>query len=319
MKAAQITALTGPADIVIGDLPDLEPRPDRVLIRVRAAGVAFPELLQTRGQYQMKPELPFIPGAEVAGEVISAPVGSGFAAGDRVAALATSGGFAEQAYATPDTTFPLPESMSFELGAALCSNYFTAYFALIQRGRLAAGESVLIHGAAGGVGTASIQMAKAFGAGRVIAVVSTARKGEVARQAGADEVVLVEGFKDAALALGGVDVIVDPVGGDRFTDSLRSLKGGGRILVLGFTGGEIPTVRVNRLLLNNIEVVGVGWGAYLAKHPGYPAEQWSAILPHVISGALKPVIGSVHPLSDAAAALQELDERRAVGKVVLIV
>jgi NADPH2:quinone reductase len=319
MKAVQITALTGPADVVVSELPDLEPRPDRVLIRVRAAGVAFPELLQTRGQYQIKPELPFIPGAEVAGEVISAPTGSGFSPGDRVAALAMSGGFAEQTYATPDMTFPLPANMSFELGASLCSNYFTAYFALVKRGRLAAGESVLIHGAAGGVGTASIQMAKAFGAGRVIAVVSTAGKGEVARAAGADEVVLVEGFKDAALAMGGVDIIVDPVGGDRFTDSLRSLKDGGRILVIGFTGGEIPTVRVNRLLLNNIEVVGVGWGAYLAKHPGYQAVQWAAILPHVASGALRPVIGSTHPLSEAAAALQELDERRATGKVVLAV
>ena len=176
---------------------------------------------------------------------------------------------------------------------------------------------MLVHGAAGGVGTASIQVAKAFGAGQVIAVTSTAEKGEVAMAAGADEVVLVDGFKDAVKAAGGVDIVVDPVGGDRFTDSLRCLKEDGRLLVIGFTAGEIPTVQVNRLLLNNVSVVGVGWGAYVLPRPGYVARGVgrAAAAPRV--GRDRPAVGADVRLDDAADALLTLDERRATGKVVL--
>jgi len=166
------------------------------------------------------------------------------------------GGFAEKVLARPDLTFRLPDDVGFEEGAAFLFNYCTAYFALIERGGLRAGESVLVHGAAGGIGTASIQVAKAFGAGRVVAVVSTEAKGEIARQAGADEVVFADGFRDDVGR--SIDVVVDPVGGDRFTDSLRVLREEGRLLVIGFTAGDIPVVKVNRLLLNNVSVVGVG-------------------------------------------------------------
>ena len=317
MRAVQIVSLDGPEAVEVVDVPQPEPGSDQVLIRVRAAGVSFPELLQTRGLYQFAPPLPFVPGSEVAGEVVSAPEGSGLAPGDRVAALVMLGGWAEHAVAPVDAVFPLPDSLTFEQGAAIPLNYLTAHFALVPRGKLAEGESVLVHGAAGGVGTATIQVAKAFGAGKVVAVTSTAEKGEVATAAGADEVVLADGFKDEVKGAGGVDVVVDPVGGDRFTDSLRCLKEDGRLLVIGFTAGEIPTVQVNRLLLNNISVVGVGWGAYVLSREGYVGEQWAALLPHIESGAIDPPVGATFDLDGATDALLTLDERRATGKVVL--
>ena len=318
MKAIQITSLDGPEALEHVDVPDPVADANQVLIRVRAAGVAFPEVLQSRGEYQMKPELPFVPGAEIAGDVISAPEGSGFSPGDRVAALCLLGGFAEQVVAPVTETFALPDAVSYEQGASIIFNYGTAYFALIERGHLQPGETVLVHGAAGGIGTAAIQVAKAFGASRVVAVTSTADKGAVALEAGADEFVLTDGFKDAVVAGGKVDIVVDPVGGDRFTDSLRTLKEDGRLLVIGFTAGEIPTVKVNRLLLNNVAVVGVGWGAYVMQRPGHIAQEWAAMEPHLASGALKPVVGPTFPLTEASAALLTLDERRATGKVLLI-
>ncbi len=317
MRAAQITSLDGPSAVQVGDVPDPTPGDGQVLIRVRAAGVAFPEVLQSRGLYQLKPDLPFVPGAEVAGEVVAAPDGSGFSTGDRVTALPFLGGFAELALAQVDSVFPLPDDVSFEAGAALPFNYLTAYFALIERGHLAEGESVLVHGAAGGVGTAAIQIAKAFGAGRVVAVTSTAEKGAVAVEAGADEYVLADGFLDAVKQSGKVDVVVDPVGGDRFTDSLRSLADDGRLLVIGFTAGQIPEVKVNRLLLNNISVVGVGWGAYALGRPGHVKREWDAIAPHVASGALTPPIGGTFGLDQVSEALLTIDERRATGKILL--
>ena len=317
MKAIQITSLDGPRAVELVDTDAPVAEEGQVLISVKASGVSFPEVLQSRGLYQMKPPLPFTPGSEIAGEVIAADESSGFKPGDRVAGFPLLGGFAEQAVTQADMTFALPESVSFEEGAALPLNYLTSYFALVERGKIAEGESVLVHGAAGGVGTASIQVAKAYGASRIIAVTSTPEKGAVAMEAGATEFVLVEGFKDAVKAAGGVDIVVDPVGGDRFTDSLRCLKEDGRLLVIGFTDGEIPTVQVNRLLLNNLSVVGVGWGAYALKRPGHIAKEWAAILPHIESGAFKPVVGETFALADAGAALALIDDRKATGKVVL--
>jgi NADPH:quinone reductase len=325
MRAQQITELTGPASaLMAGEIP--EPGPahpmtgdEGVVVDVHAAGVSFPEVLQTRGEYQIKPPLPFVPGSEVAGTVRSAPEGSGVQPGQRVAAFPGFGGFAEVAAADPGLVFPLPDRVGFEQGAALPMNYLTMHFALRRRGQLREGETVLVHGAAGGLGTAGIQLAKAYGA-RVLAVVSSEGKGETARAAGADEVVLADGFRDRVKELTGgrgVDIVADPVGGDRFTDSLRSLGREGRLLVLGFTGGEIPTVKVNRLLLNNVSVVGVGWGAFWTGDPGYVQEQWRDLQPLLERGALDPVLGSVHDLADAAAAVTELDERRATGKVLL--
>ncbi|MBW9204442.1 NADPH:quinone oxidoreductase family protein [Mumia sp. zg.B17] len=321
MRAVQITSLEGPSAVEVVDIDAPEPGPEQIVIDVKASGVSFPEVLQTRGLYQLKPPLPFVPGSEVAGEVVSAPSGSGFSTGDRVAAFPMLGGFAERAVSGVDMTFHLPDNVSYEEGAGVPLNYLTAHFALLKRGHLRNGESVLVQGAAGGVGTASIQVAKAYGAGQVIAVTSTDAKGEVAVAAGADSYVLADGFKEAVKDLTGghgVDLVIDPVGGDRFTDSLRSLKDDGRLLVIGFTAGDIPEVKVNRLLLNNIDIRGVGWGAYVMKRPGYVAAQWQELVPHLESGALAPPIGGRFSLEDAARALEMIDAREALGKVVLV-
>lgn len=319
MRAARVNSLDGPAAMTVDEIEVPERGADQVRIEVHHAGVAFPDVLLTRGLYQVRPDPPFVPGSEVAGVVVEAPADSRLAAGDRVAAMPFFGGFAEQVVAAVDQTFPLPDEVPTEVGAALPMNHLTVEFALGRRGRLAEGETVLVHGAAGGIGTATIQLASAMGA-RVIAVTSTAEKAGVARDAGADETVLVEGFKDAAMELTdgrGVDVVVDPVGGDRFTDSLRSLAPEGRLLVIGFTAGEIPTVKVNRLLLNNIEVVGVGWGAFVLPRSHLVPEQWDRLLPHLASGALDPPIGAVHPLDEVGEAVATLESRGALGKVVL--
>lgn len=295
------------------------PEDGKVRVEVHHAGVAFPDALLTRGLYQYKPEPPFVPGSEVAGVVLDAPDDSGFAEGQRVAAMPFFGGFAGEVVCDPHQVFPLPDEVSTVVGAALPMNYLTVEFALARRGRLAVGETVLVHGAAGGIGTASIQLAVALGA-KVIAVTSTDEKAETAWEAGAHETVLADGFKDAVKELTdgqGVDVVVDPVGGDRFTDSLRSLAPEGRLLVIGFTAGEIPTVKVNRLLLNNIEVVGVGWGAFVMPRSSLIPEQWDRLLPHLRSGALVPPIATELPLDEVGEAIATLEERRARGKVVL--
>jgi len=325
MRAIEIQDESGPdSALAMVELPDPDPShaltPGAgVLVEVHAAGVSFPELLQTRGQYQLKPPLPYVPGSEVGGIVLSAPAGAAVAAGDRVAAFCAIGGFAETAVAPEFFVFPLHPDLDFAQGAALVLNYHTAYFSLALRGRLQAGEWVLVHGAAGGVGTASLQVARALGA-RTIGLVSTEEKKRVAEAAGADAVVLVnDGWKDEVVALseGGVDVVLDPVGGDRFTDSLRSLREDGRLLVVGFTGGSIPEVKVNRLLLRNVSVVGAGWGAYVMGKPDLNREIGAAVGRMVDEGFIRPIVGQRFPFEDAAGALKALDERRATGKVVL--
>jgi NADPH:quinone reductase len=325
MKAIQITELSGPREsLAEADLPEPEAShpltPGRgVVVDVHAAGVSFPEVLQSRGQYQVKPPLPFVPGSEVGGVVRSAPDGAGVSKGDRVAAFCGLAGFAEVAVAPDFLTFPLSDELDFAQGASLILNYHTAYFALVMRGRFTAGESVLVHGAAGGVGTAALQVAKGLGA-RTIGVVSSDEKERVAREAGADEVVRSDGaWKDEAKewAGGGVDIVIDPVGGDRFTDSLRSLGEGGRCVVVGFTGGSIPEVRVNRLLLNNLEVAGAGWGAYVMGKADVNREIGAAVNRLVDAGAVRPIVGARFPLERAADALELLDGRGALGKIVL--
>lgn len=322
MRAVQIQTLEGPEALRLVEVDEPAAGGDRVLVDVHAAGVTFPEVLQSRGEYQIKPALPFVPGSEVAGVVRYAPEGAGVSAGDRVAAFPGTGGFAEVVAADPRMVFPLPQNLSFAQGAALPMNYLTVHFGLIRRGQLQEGETVLVHGAAGGIGTAAVQLAAALGA-RVIAVTSSEEKAATARAAGASDVVLADGFRDQVKELTGgkgVDIVVDPVGGDRFTDSLRSLAVEGRLLVIGFTGGEIPTVKVNRLLLNNVSVVGVGWGAFWTRAGlEYLQEQWADLLPLLEAGRLDPVLGTEYPLEQAAQALLELDQRRAQGKVLLTV
>jgi NADPH2:quinone reductase len=321
----QIVELSGPADaLLLTDVPEPEPSHmltpgSGVVVDVHAAGVSFPEVLQTRGEYQFKPPLPFVPGSEVAGVVRTAPDDAGVKAGDRVAAFCFLGGFAEVAVAPAFLSFRLPDELDYAQGAGLILNYHTAYFALKLRGRLAEGEWVLVHGAAGGVGTAGLQVAKGLGA-RTVGVVSSDEKERVAREAGADEVVRSDGsWRDEVKELTGegVDVVLDPVGGDRFTDSVRSLREGGRVVVVGFTGGSIPEVKVNRLLLGNTEVVGAGWGAYVMAKPQINLEIGAAVDRLIEGGFVRPVIGQRFPLERAADALEVIDGRRATGKVVL--
>jgi NADPH2:quinone reductase len=321
----QITELSGPASaLALADVPEPEASHmlspgSGVIVDVHAAGVSFPEVLQTRGEYQLKPPLPFVPGSEVGGVVRSAPADALVKAGDRVAAFCMLGAFAEVVAAPAVFTFKIPDELSFEQGAGLVLNYHTAYFALKLRGRLKAGETVLVHGAAGGVGTAVLQVAKGLGA-ETIGVVSSDEKEQVAREAGADHVVRANGaWKDQVteLTAGGVHLVIDPVGGDRFTDSLRSLREGGRLVVVGFTGGAIPEVKVNRLLLKNTEVIGAGWGAYVMSKPEVTMQIGSALDELITAGAVAPVVGARYPLERAGEALVLLDERGATGKVVL--
>jgi len=319
MRAIQIARLDGPQAAEVVEID--EPQGDGVVIDVHAAGVAFPDALQSRGLYQHKPELPYTPGAELAGVVRSAPADAHVTAGDRVAGLTMlNGAMAEVIVLQPDFVFKLPDSVSFEAGAGLLFNDMTVHHALLTRGRLADGETVLVHGAAGGVGTSTLRLAPAWGASRTIAVVGSEDKIAAAEAAGASDVVLADGFRDAVKELTdgrGVDIVVDPVGGDRFTDSLRSLAPGGRLLVVGFTGGEIPTLKVNRLLLNNVDAVGVGWGAWALTHPGYLADQWADLEPLLASGKVSAPEPVVYPLDRAAEAIASLEDRSAKGKVVV--
>ncbi|MDA8071753.1 MAG: NADPH:quinone oxidoreductase family protein [Actinomycetota bacterium] len=319
MQAVQVHELGGPSALRLVELPEPEPGPDQVVIEVHAAGVTFPDLLLSRGEYQIKPELPFVPGSEVAGVVRSAPPGAAVRPGDRVAAFCGLGGFAEVAAAPLEAVFPLPAQVSLATGAALPMNTFTVHFALTRRGRLRAGETVLVHGAAGGVGTAAVQLASALGA-TVIAVASSDEKRQAAKEVGAQHVIAPDNFLAETRELTGgrgVAMVVDPVGGDRFTDSLRALSVEGRLLVLGFTGGEIPTVKMNRLLLNNIDVVGVGWGAFWTRQPGYLQQQWAELAPLVADGRIAPPLGRRFPLHETREALMQLEHRQAIGQVLV--
>ena len=318
MRAAQVVRTTGPEGVEVREVPEPVPGAADVLIEVRSLGISFPDLLLSKGQYQLRPDPPFTLGVDVAGVVV-ASAGEGFAPGDRVCGVVPYGAAAERAVVPVVSTFPLPDALSFDEGAALPLNYLTAHFALVTRAQVREGETVLVHGAAGGVGTATLQVAKGYGA-RTVAVVSTPEKADFVRSLGADDAVLVDGFLGAVKDLTGgrgVDVVVDVVGGDLMTDSLRSLGSLGRLLVVGFTGGRIPEVRVNRLLLNNIDVRGVGWGAYAMVRPGFMREQWDALLPMLESGVVDPPVGTTYPVEEVARALADLAARRVLGKTVL--
>ena len=311
--------LEGPDGLVLTDRPPPEAG-DGVVVAVHAAGVSFPDLLLSQGLYQVRPALPFPAGLEGAGTVLAAPAGSGFRPGQRVV-VSGSGAWADQVVAPADQVFPLPDRLSMAQGAGLLMNYHTAHFGLVRRGRLGAGETLLVHGAAGGVGSAAVQVGKAVGA-RVIAVVSDPIKAEAATAAGADHALLAgEDWPGRVreLAPDGVDVIFDPVAGDRFDDSVRALAPEGRLIVIGFAGGSIPTLAMNRVLFRNIDIVGAAWGAFLDRHPELKAATHAELLPMVEAGFVAPLVGLELPLERAADALRAIAERRAVGKVVLTV
>jgi NADPH2:quinone reductase len=318
LKAVQVAELRGADGVVVNDVP--EPPRGEVLVEVHAAGISFPDVLKSQGLYQEKPGLPFTIGGEFGGVVLDAPAGSDLAPGDRVAGMTMSGAAVERIAVTRDSLVPVPDSISFEQAAALPLNYGTAVLALETRARMQRGETVLVHGAAGGTGTAAIQVANALG-GHAIAVVSSARKEEVAREAGARDVVRSEGpWKDAVLELTGgrgVDIVFDPVGGDRVLDTMRCLATAGRWIVIGFVGGEIPQVALNRILLRNIDVVGAYYGGWLGGHPEARMEIGRRVAELMKTGHIRPIVGSIHGLDDPGATIREMLERRAVGKVVL--
>jgi NADPH:quinone reductase len=306
-----------------------------VVIDVIAAGVSFADLLQTRGAYQMRVPLPYTPGMDAAGVVRSAGPGSGLRAGQRVAVLRSYGCWQQVISVPADRVLALPDGMGFEAGAAAPLNGLTGLFALARRGRAEAGETLVIHGAAGGVGTAAVQLGRALGL-RTIAVVSDQAKREFALRCGADHAVLSDGWLAAVRELVGeraVDIVLDPVGttapdsggsagtgsagSDRMTDSLRALAPEGRVLVLGFTGGEIPTVKVNRLLLGNTGVLGVASREFFEQRPATVAELWGQLIELRRTGMLDDPPVEAYPFDDARGALRAIADRQARGKVVL--
>ena len=323
MRAVQISELTGPQGLKLVDAPEPEAAHPLagdgrvVVIDVEAAGVlvpggpAEPRRVPAQARAAVHPRRRGRRhGAQRAG-------GEPLQPGDRVAAMCMLGGFAEVAVAPEFLTFPLADELDVAQGAGLILNYHTAYFSLVTRGRLQEGETVLVHGAAGGVGTATLQVAKGLGA-RTFAVVSDDEKEEVARAPAPTRSFRSGGpWKDEVREAGRADLVIDPVGGDRMTDSLRSLKEEGRLVVVGFTGGSIPEVKVNRLLLNNVSVVGAGWGAYVLSKPALNAEIQAKIDELVASGHVRPIVGARLPLERAGEALELIDGRRALGKVVL--
>jgi NADPH2:quinone reductase len=318
MRAVQVRELVGPEGVGVEEVA--EPAGgDSVVIDVQAAGISFPDLLLSRGEYQIKPDVPFTLGSEAAGVVREAPDGAGFSPGDRVVAIGF-GAFADQMAVPPAMAFALPAELSFEEGAGLVMNYHTAHFALIRRAGLREGETVLVHGAAGGVGTAALQVANAVGA-RTIGVVSTDEKERVARDAGAAEVIRSDEdwqAKARELTEGrGVDVVYDPVGGERLGQSLRTLAAEGRLLVIGFTEGEIPKVAVNRLLYRNVSLVGAAWGHFALQRLDYLHEVAADLARMVAAGHVRPLVGRRYSLEQVPDALRDLAERRGLGKLVL--
>jgi NADPH:quinone reductase len=320
MKACVVQELSGPSGLVYTDVDDITGNDDTIVVDVRAAGVCFPDLLLSKGEYQLKLPPPFIPGMEAAGVVRWAPEDSEFTVGDRVSAFGVLGGYAEQVIVPLANVIHSPAELDDAEAVSLLVNYNTMYFALARRAGMRAGDSVLVLGSAGGVGTAAIQVARAMGASKVIAVVHRTSAMDFVESLGADVVLpLTDGWAQAVRDHTdghGVDIVVDPVGGSAFDDAIRVLAIDGKLLVIGFAAGAIPTVRVNRLLLRNIGVLGVAWGEYLHQVPGSAALfAWG--LNHLVSAGLKPPPPQRYPLSEGSAALQALADGGVFGKLVL--
>lgn len=320
MQAFELRSYDGPDGLHHAEVAVPEPGPDEALVRVRAIGVNMPDLLLTQGRYQRKPELPVVPGCELAGEVEVASDGSGWQTGDRVAAFVWEGAFAERAVVPTRSLLRLPVGTEVAEGAAVAVNAHTSLFALQRRGRLRAGETVLVLGGAGGVGTASIQVARGLGA-RVLAVVSRPERVEAAREAGAEEVMVASDTLSRQVRERtdgrGVDVVVDPVGGPLFDEALRSLAPEGRLIVVGFATGDIPKVGVNRLLLRNVDVIGAAYGNFADLEPDLVAEQQRTLSQLLTSGAYVPRIARHFRFAELPDALRELERGRIPGKAVI--
>jgi NADPH2:quinone reductase len=319
MKALICSQYGPPENLSVQDLPDPQPAPGEVLVRVRAAGVNFPDALIVQNLYQFKPTPPFSPG----GEVLA--VGAGvtrFKAGDKVIALTIWGGFAEQIVAKQEQLIPMPPGLSFEVAGSLLLTYGTCIHALRDRAGLQPGQTVLVLGAAGGIGIATIELAKALGA-RVIAAASSAEKLATCRAKGADEVInyreqnLREEIKRITAGKG-VDVVLDPVGGDYAEQALRSMAWRGRYLVVGFTDGQIPRLPLNLVLLKGCAIVGVFWGDFIAREPQAAQTDLQDLVAMLGQGLIKPLISGRYSLQDAPKAILELSQRRAQGKLIVL-
>jgi len=323
MKAIVCKDWGPPDSLELQDLPDLVPEAGEVVVDVRAAGVNFPDVLTVQGKYQYRPELPFTPGNEFAGTVRAVGAGvSTFKAGDQVIGFARSGAFAEQVRAPAEVLMPMPSDMDFDIAAAITLTYGTSHHAVVDRAQLQAGETMLVLGAAGGVGLAAIEIGKALGA-RVIAAASSAEKLEVCRAHGAD--VLIDYTKEdlrealkAATGGKGPDVIYDPVGGPYTEPALRSIAWRGRHLVVGFAAGEIPKLPWNLMLLKGASVVGVFWGEFARREPKANVAAMREMLGWMAEGKLKPLVSQRYALADTAQALNDMADRKVTGKVVIV-
>jgi len=329
LKALLSNSPGGPETLELADLPDPSPGPGQLLVRVRACAINYPDVLIIEDKYQFKPPRPFAPGGEVAGTVEAVGEGvSGWAEGDRLIAMIGHGGLAEKVVISAAQAVPLPAERSFEDGSALILTYATSIHALLDRGRLKSGETLLVLGAAGGVGLAAVELGKAYGA-RVIAAVSSEEKAEVARQAGADLAIvypsgpfdkpgskaLGQMFKEA-VGPGGADLIYDPVGGDYAEPALRSIAWEGRYLVVGFPAG-IPRLPLNLTLLKSCDVRGVFWGAFAARDPKANAAHIETLFRLWREGKIAPRVSRTWPLERGGEAIAHMAARKAVGKLVV--
>jgi NADPH:quinone reductase len=327
MKAVVVPDFSSFDKLEVGELPDPTPHADEVIVDVSAAEVNYPDLLVVTGNYQFKPPLPFSPGKVAAG-VISA-IGekvARFKIGDRVAAQVEYGAYAQKVRAKAHSVFRLPDKIGFRDGAALGLTYQTAHFSLVDRARMKAGDRVLVLGASGGVGVAAVQLAKALGARQVIAGVRGPEKAEIARRSGADAIVnlgmgnLVDGLKQAVSEATdgyGVDVVIDPVGGDATTAALRTIAWCGRMVIVGFASSKIPAIKANYLLVKNIEVSGIQWSDYRDRTPELVEQVQSEIFQLYLDGKFKPIVTKTFPLHDFKEALVQLRDGKVQGKLIL--
>lgn len=322
MKAIFCTELTGPDGLRLAELPEPTPGPGEVVVGIRACGVNFADTLMVQGKYQEKPPLPFVPGAEIAGEVLALGEGvRNLRVGQRVAALCESGGFAEQTAVAAARCVPLPDGMDYQTAAGFLITYGTSHLALTRRANVQPGETLLVHGAAGGVGLAAVEIGALLGA-TVIATASSAEKLALAQQYGAAHTIdyTQEDFVERVRAITGgrgADVIFDPVGGDVFDRSLRCIAWEGRLLVIGFASGRIPQPPAGLLLVKNVSVVGLYWGAYAKRDPQVLTASLAQLFAWQAEGKLTPHISATFPLEKTGDALRSLMERRSVGKVVV--
>ena len=322
MKAVLCHQFGRPEELKLAEIPEPPMRASQVRIAVRACGVNFPDVLLVGGRYQLKPPFPFSPGLEIAGDIIEvASDVRSLRVGQRVMATMMHGGFAEQVLAPALNVIPMPAEMSYEHGAGFPLAYGTSHIALTRRAQLKAGETLLVLGAAGGVGLAAVELGKQLGA-RVIAAASSPAKLELARAYGADELInyTAESLRQRLKELSndrGVDVIYDPVGGDAFDQAARRLAWEGRYLVIGFASGRIPALPANIPLLKNASIVGTFWGAYQQHNPGLIRDSFAQLSEWYAAGKLRPHIHQVFPLDEAPLALRQLMDRRAMGKIIL--